>query len=96
MDLSARHAQALEDQIRHGWHTRAPHHVPGGERRGVPRAAFEQLARQDRIRLRALCAGLRALRILAAHGIPGAPWHETGARPWLRVGLDRVQLISRR
>lgn len=61
MDLSARHAQALEDQIRHGFLTRCPYAAPGAERRGVPRAAIEQLARQDRIRLRALCAGLRAL-----------------------------------
>lgn len=60
--LRGRALQILEDQIRHGFLTRQPYHVPGGDRRGVPPAASEALARQDRIRLRALCVGLRALR----------------------------------
>lgn len=73
MTLAARHAQVLADQIRHGWRTRAPYYVPAEiealKRRithlrwsGLDAPACVQLARQDRIRLRALCAGLRALR----------------------------------
>ena len=71
MDLAARHAQVLADQIRHGFLTRAPYQIPIAQARArydrgawpLPETpALEQLARQDRIRLRALCAGLRLVR----------------------------------
>lgn len=75
--LHGRAEQVLADLVRHGWRTRAPYNVPAGRipsawhharisgLRGAEAQALGQLARQDRIRLRALCAALRALRGLA-------------------------------
>ncbi len=71
MELPARHAQVLQDQIRHGFATRQPYKVPAAQRLYLEQIgaldgnrphALGHLARQDRIRLRALCAALRALR----------------------------------
>ncbi len=72
MDLAARHAQVLQDQIRHGFATRQPYGAADDVRAGRRRSgswldredhasALEQIARQDRIRIRAFCAALRAL-----------------------------------
>ncbi len=75
--LSARHQTVIQDQIRHGFQTRQPYDPPAGRaasswanaRRsglsGHEIKALGALARQDRIRLRALCAALRALRYVA-------------------------------
>jgi hypothetical protein len=77
--MGDRNEQVLTDQIRHGFSTRQPYDPPAkrkasswanarasGFDKHEIKAALGALARQDRIRLRALCAGLRALRQIRA------------------------------